>query len=59
MTAQGATIVDNVRFSEFDMNYSTSEALDWTLAFRIGLRESKTDPFLVPQYLLLTPDWQI
>lgn len=40
MRAQGATIVDNVRFSEFNSNYTFSEDLDWTLGLRVSIRES-------------------
>ncbi|KAG5764342.1 hypothetical protein H9Q72_007592 [Fusarium xylarioides] len=40
MRAQGATIVDNVRFSEFNSNYTFSEDLDWTLGLRVSIREN-------------------
>ncbi|KAF5721767.1 amidase [Fusarium globosum] len=40
MRAQGATIVDNVRFSELNSNYTFSEDLDWTLGLKVSIREN-------------------
>ncbi|CAF3485281.1 unnamed protein product [Fusarium graminearum] len=40
MGTQGATIVDNVKFSEFDSNYTFSEDLEWTLGLRVSIREN-------------------
>ncbi|KAI8660069.1 Amidase domain-containing protein [Fusarium keratoplasticum] len=40
MESLGASIVDNVHFSEFNSNYTFSEDLEWTLGLRIALREN-------------------
>ncbi|KAK6703139.1 hypothetical protein SNK04_013024 [Fusarium graminearum] len=40
MGTQGATIVDNVKFSEFDSNYTFTEDLEWTLGLRVSIREN-------------------
>jgi len=40
MEALGATIVDHVRFTEFDTDLSYSEADDWMMSFHLGLREN-------------------
>ncbi|PSN70519.1 amidase signature enzyme [Corynespora cassiicola Philippines] len=36
----GATIVDNVKFTEFDKDLSYSDADDWMISFRLGRREN-------------------
>lgn len=36
----GATIVDDVKFSEFNSNFTYSDEEDWTLGLRVALRES-------------------
>lgn len=37
----GATVVDDVKFSEFSGNYTYSDTTEWTLGLRVAIRESK------------------
>ncbi|SCV37382.1 related to amidases [Fusarium fujikuroi] len=43
MRAQGDTIVDNVRFSEFNSNYTSSEDIDWTFGLRVSIHEKNPE----------------
>ncbi|KAJ5090975.1 hypothetical protein N7532_009659 [Penicillium argentinense] len=37
----GATIIDDVHFSEFDKNFTYSDELGWTLGIRVAIREKE------------------
>lgn len=42
MASLGATVVDNVTFSEFSKDYTSVASDQWALSFRILLRNSRT-----------------
>ncbi|TPX09393.1 uncharacterized protein E0L32_009437 [Thyridium curvatum] len=42
--SRGAIIVDNVKYSEFDSNFTFSDSQDWTLGIRVGLRKKSVKP---------------